>query len=103
MSMNVKELLGFRQMITPLIIQVLFWIGVVVCVIAGLSSIVGGAASQYGGGGRVLAGVLTLLLGPLVVRVYCELLIVLFRVRDLLEDIKSNTAKPGADTTPMAK
>lgn len=50
---------AFRKMITPVIIQVIFWIGVALCVIGGLVLIVGGVSMPYrGGGGQVLAGIL---------------------------------------------
>lgn len=82
---------AFRKMITPAIIKVIFWIGVVLCVISGLVLIVGGTTTPYGGGGQVLAGVLFLLLGPLFVRVWCEVMMVLFRIHETLTEIKKNT------------
>jgi len=84
---------SFRKMITPVIIQVIFWIDVVLCVIAGFALIVGGVSTPYGGGGQVLAGVLFLLLGPLFVRVGCEVMMVLFRIHETLAEIKKNTEK----------
>ena len=91
--MDVKEFLSFRRMITPVIIQILFWIGVVLCVIGGLIGIAVGATSHYGGGGQVLGGLIMLLLGPVLVRVYCEILIVFFRINETLTDIRKNTEK----------
>ncbi len=77
-----QEFLSFRRMLTPVIIKVIFWIGVVVCVIMGLIMIV----APFWGGAMVLSlsGVLMLFLGPLAVRIYCELLIVLFSILDEL-------------------
>lgn len=98
--MDIKELMSFRRMITPIIIQILFWIGVVLCVIAGLVEIGQGAAGQYGGGSLVLKGLLTLLLGPIVVRIYCELLILFFRMNDTLTEIRDNMQKPAPPTLP---
>ena len=87
--MNPKEFWSFRTMITPVFIQVLFWIGVGMCVLLGLAGIIGGASSDYGGGGRqVLGGVLTILVGPILVRVYCELILVAFRIYDVLIEIR---------------
>lgn len=83
-------------MVTPVIIQILFWIGVVVSVIGGLISIVRGAGASYGGGGMVLVGLLWIFLGPIIVRIYCELLIVIFSINDTLTDIKNQLkAKAG--------
>ena len=87
-----NEFLSFRKMITPLLIQVIFWIGVGLCVIAGLIGIVRGAGADFGGGTLVLEGLLTLILGPLFVRIYCELLIVIFRIHEDLVAIRKGWA-----------
>jgi len=80
-------------MITPIIIQIIFWVGVVLCIIGGIVFIVIGAASRYGGGVQVLMGLLYLLLGPFVVRIYCEILILFFRINETLTEIKNNTER----------
>ncbi len=77
---------AFRTMVTPVIIQVLFWVGVIVCIIAGLVMIVMGI--KLPGDQMVLKGVLLAILGPLGVRVYCEILIVFFRINETLTEIK---------------
>lgn len=79
-----KKLTSFDKMITPTIIQILFWIGIGVTVIMALGI-------MFGGGVYVLFGLLFLGLGPIMVRVYCELLIVLFKVHESLVVIKENT------------
>lgn len=79
-----SDFIKFKKMVTPVIIQILFWIGVAISVIGGLISIIGGATSDYGGGAMVFTGLLWILLGPLVVRIYCELLIVVFSINDTL-------------------
>ena len=53
-----EDFLKFRKMFTPVIIQILFWIGVGVSVIAGLVQI-GTAFSRYGSAVSVLTGLLT--------------------------------------------
>jgi hypothetical protein len=85
----VEDFLKFKRMITPVIIQIIFWIGVVLCVIGGIIEMIVGIAGHEGGGGLVFVGFLTLLLGPVVVRIYCEILIVLFSINDTLTDIKN--------------
>jgi len=70
-----NEYLTFRKMITPIFIQVIFWLGVLGCVITGL-----GTMSQ-----SALMGLATLILGPLVVRIYCELIIVVFKMNEALQ------------------
>lgn len=83
------DFLKFKRMVTPVIIQILFWIGVVLCVLGGVGMMIGGVVTHQHGGSAVLAGLLLLVLGPLMVRVYCEILIVLFTINDTLTDIKN--------------
>lgn len=87
--MEFSDYLNFKKMIVPLIIKILFWIGVVICVITGLVEIIHGASAQYGGGSQVIMGLLTMLIGPLGVRIWCELLIVIFTINDTLTEIKN--------------
>ncbi len=80
---------SFRTMVTPVIIQILFWVGVILCVIGGAIMIIYGANYYQLGQGRYLwQGVLLFLLGPLAVRIYCEILIVFFRINETLTEIK---------------
>jgi hypothetical protein len=76
-----EEFLSFRKMITPLIIQIIFWIGAAVSVILGLGIMFHGT---------FILGLMYVILGPLMVRIYCELIILLFRIYDVLNDIKNN-------------
>lgn len=88
--MNINDLLTFKKMITPVIIQTVFWIGTGIAVIAGLIGIGSGLSSSYGGGGQVLSGLLILVFGPVSVRIYCELLILLFRMYETLNEIRNS-------------
>jgi len=96
------DFFAFRKMITPVIIQVIFWIGVATCVILGLYLIIDGASGErsysYGGIEYVRAGIaetvsglLVLVLGPIVVRVLSELTILFFRMNETLTEIRNNT------------
>jgi uncharacterized membrane protein len=76
------EFMSFRKMMTPILIQILFWIGVVFSIIGGIVMIVAGASTYRGGPVMVLAGLFYLFLGPIWVRVWCELLIVFFRIEE---------------------
>lgn len=77
---------AFRRMVTPVIIEILFWVGVIICIIAGLILIGTGIKANLAQ--SVLSGVLVLIFGPLAVRVYCEILIVFFRINETLTEIK---------------
>jgi len=87
-----EDFLKFRKMITPVIIQILFWVGVGVSVIVALGMMVVGVTSN-GQGFMVLAGLVMLFLGPVFVRIYCELLILFFRMNETLTEIKNGLAK----------
>jgi hypothetical protein len=90
-----RDFLAFRTMVTPVIIQILFWVGVIVCIISGLVMIVMGVKTL--GGRLMLKGVLLALLGPLGVRVYCEILIIFFRINETLTEIKHTLEHHGAE------
>ena len=85
-----EEVMGdfwaFRKMVTPVIIQILFWVGVIICVIVGLILI--GTGIKQPGNQSLLPGVLLVIFGPLAVRLYCEILIVFFRINETLTEIK---------------
>jgi hypothetical protein len=83
-----NDFLSFRKMITPVFIQVIFWIAVVMCVISALM-----AMAQ--GGVAIIAGLLFLIIGPFVARIYCELLIIMFRIYDELVAIRTGTPPTG--------
>ena len=94
-----NDFFSFDRMITPGIIKAVFWLGLVVSVLLGLVLILGALAAD-GGGGLVLLGLLYLVLGPLFVRVWCELILVFFRTNGSLREIRENTRPAGA--TPAA-
>jgi len=85
-----NEFLAFRKFITPIVIQVLFWLLILVCVIGAIIAF----GQQQVGQGLVL-----LIIGPLMVRIYCELLIVAFRMLDAMNQIARNT---GGEPQPAA-
>ena len=90
-----KDYLSFRRMVTPIIIQIIFWIGVAVVVISGVVMFFGGLISGIGGDGGVgtifaalIGAPIVTILGVLLVRLYTELLIVIFKINDTLQDIR---------------
>lgn len=87
-----NEYLTFRKMITPIFIQIIFWIAVVAIVIGGLAAI----ANDNPG-----AGILLILIGPLAARIYAEILIVIFRINDNVAAIRT-TKGPAASAPPPA-
>lgn len=95
---SLKNFLCFERMITPIIIKILFWIGLIGSIIAGIVIffallIAGISEGGFGAiiGGFLLglvAGILAIVFGALVTRVYSELLILAFQINETLTDIK---------------
>ena len=92
--MNWKSFFSFERMVTPVIIKVLFGSGMIGSILAGLVIFFGGILngarnSEFGTIiGAFFGGPLAMVLGILVVRIYCELLILFFRINETLTDIK---------------
>jgi len=89
------DFLTFRKMLTPIVIQILFWLGVVACILGGIGAILTGIARIERTPELIGIGILAVVFGPLVMRIYCEWLIVLFRINDTLTDIRRNTEREG--------
>jgi len=77
-----QDLLSLNRMITPVFIHVIYWIGIAAVLLAGFGVIAGG--------GGILKGLLAMVVGVIVVRVGCEVLIVLFRINDNLAAIRNS-------------
>lgn len=83
-----NNLLTLNDMLTPKIVTVLYWLGLIGVVIAALSTLFGFGYGAYAGFfSRLISAVLILAFGGLAVRVYSELLIVIFRIHENLKKI----------------
>ena len=89
------DFLTFRKMLTPIVIQILFWVGVVACILGGIGAILVGIARIDRVPELIGIGILVVVFGPPVMRIYCEWLIVLFRINDTLTEIMHNTRRGG--------
>ena len=95
-----RDFWAFRTMVTPIIIQILFWIGAILCLITGAIMVIYGASQFQAGDGQYLwKGVLLFVLGPLGVRIYCEILMVFFRINETLTEIKHAIDRPAPHPT----
>ena len=77
-----KDFLLFRRMLSPIIIQLIFWVLMVLLIVGGIRELF---VPQH-----LWKGIQVLVLGPLVARLACELLLVFFRIDETLGDIKTN-------------
>jgi hypothetical protein len=97
--MNFRSFLNFERMITPVIITILFWIGLIIVAISALVVFFGGIIGGLNGDGfgsvigGLFGGPLVFILGGLMVRIYSELLILAFRINETLTDIKNELKK----------
>lgn len=79
-----RDFLAFRKMVTPVLIQVYYWVGVLTSVGCGLVRILTGSGVQ------ILAGVALIIVGPLLFRTLCEQFILFFRMNETLTEIKNS-------------
>ena len=73
-----KQFINYETMITPGIVKVLSWIGMVVALIVGLLGI---TVDPLTGSG-------TAILGPVAVRIYAEILLIIFEIHKTLTEIR---------------
>jgi len=74
-----KEVLFFNSMLTPKLITVIYWFLLVMVLFGGLATMFAGD-----GIGGFLGGLLMIAFGALAVRIWCELMIVIFKINDNL-------------------
>lgn len=79
-----KQFISFESFITPRIIVFIFWISVIGLCLTSLITIF------YG---YVIYGIVKMVLGVIFTKVFCETLIVLFRINSNLKKIAENTKK----------
>ena len=96
-SFEFKDCFDFEKMLTPVIIKVIYWLLMALAILGGLIQIIVGLASKYNSGNQVLVGFLALILGPIFIRVYCELLIVIFSINGHLADMKDSLNPPSPE------
>ena len=75
-------------MVTPFLIRTVYWIATVIVIVVGLALLIAGEDRD-----QRMGGLLALILGPLVVRIYAELSLLLFRMNETLTEIKNNTER----------
>jgi hypothetical protein len=77
--MEPKDVLFFDKMLTPQVITFVYWILIVVVVLGGIGTMF---VQSF------IAGLIAIVLGLLFARIWCELLIVLFKMNDALQNIR---------------
>lgn len=80
-----KDIFVFDSMLTPKIITFVYWLMLLGCLVSGLGSMF----TQYGGG--FFAGLGIIIFGAIGSRIWCELLIVLFKIHENLHKIANKS------------
>lgn len=82
-EINVKKFLYFDAMLTPKIITVVYWLALAAVVLTGLSSMFFGNFGFM----SFLRGLFFIAIGILGARVYCELMIVIFKINENIQNL----------------
>lgn len=84
--MEPRSIFFFEAMLTPKVITFVYWILLFMVVIAGLAMMFG--YGMYGFTfGSFIKGLLMVVVGSALVRIWCELLIVLFKINENVQKI----------------
>ena len=83
---GMKAALFFDSMLTPKIITIVYWLLLLAAVVGGFGSMFSG----YGGFGigSFFKGLFLIVAGAIGARIWCELLIVLFKMNEALQEIR---------------
>lgn len=76
--MNARSIFFFDTMLTPKIITLVYWLLLA-------ASVIGGITFMFGPFGGFFKGLGIIILGVLGSRIYCELLIVLFKINENIQ------------------
>lgn len=81
-----KDLFFFDKMLTPRIITVVYWLLILGSLVAGFGS----AFASHGGFlGKLFMGLAFSVGGIIASRIWCELLIVIFKINEALQEARS--------------
>ncbi len=75
-----RDFLTFRKMLTPIILQLLFWLSVILCIAAAVYNFLNSA---------FMHGLQILIIGPILTRIFFEFLIIFFRMNETLTELKN--------------
>lgn len=81
-----RDILFFDNMLTPKIITIVYWLLLLAAVVGGLGTMFGG----YEGFtfGKFFMGLFYVAAGAVAARIWCELMIVLFKMNEALQEMR---------------
>jgi len=87
--MSIRDVLFFDAMLTPKVVTVVYWLLLVTAVIAGLGSMFY-MGFQYMSFGTFVRGLAITVGGAIGARIWCELVIVLFKLNENVQRIANS-------------
>ncbi len=85
------EYLSFKKLITPLLIQILFW-----------GAVIGNTIESLFYSHGFFEAVFYLIIGPVLIRIICEGLIVIFEINNTLTEIRDHQRSSTAPTVVLS-
>ena len=79
MNLNARDIFFFDEMLTPKLITLIYWLLLLASAVSGLGIMFSGM-----GFSGFIGGLLTIILGAVLARIWCELLIVIFKIHENL-------------------
>ena len=76
-----RDILFFDAMLTPKIITIVYWLGLIAVVVTGLGMMFTEGAAGF------FTGIFMIIFGAIGVRIWCELLIVMFKIYESLRTL----------------
>jgi len=80
-----RKFLTFDELIAPTVISVVYWIVIVVIIIGAIGSL-------FTGFRGFIVGIIGAIVALILWRVYCEIILIVFRIHAQLAEIARNTA-----------
>ena len=102
LSDRLNDFITFRLLITPWLIEIVFWLGVIACIVGG-ATVIGTSfdrpnpttsKTDHFSTTTFALGLAILLLGPLMLRLFCELFIIIFKIHDELKEANNRHRSP---------
>jgi uncharacterized oligopeptide transporter (OPT) family protein len=87
-----KDFFGFDKFLTPVLVKIIYWIGIVAIVFSAIVTLYSAFSPQTGGAMGILMALLVLVGGLIAWRVICESMILAFRIYDRLTEIRDQGA-----------
>jgi len=86
-----RDLWFFDKLMMPELIKIVLWVGYMLSILLGIFYIIAGVTSSAAGGIFVLAGIVVIIIGPITVRVFCEFMILIYRINQGIQALAPNT------------